>query len=169
MVIKTEDLIIRTVSNNDLDEVSRMWNFEKGYISLYEAKKVIEQMETNHRKNHLNYIYHLCFGIFEINSNKIIGWCGLDGTKPDKHNNYLIDIFYLVDKEYRNKGYATKCAKKLLELGFVEMQVDKIDGGCVKGNIASQKVLEKIGMKNKTLKDDGSPHYFLTKEEYLNF
>jgi RimJ/RimL family protein N-acetyltransferase len=45
------------------------------------------------------------------------------------------------------------------------MQVGKIDGGCAKENIASQKVLEKIGVKNKTL-EDNVLHYFLTKEEY---
>jgi hypothetical protein len=61
MVFRTKNLIIRTVSNDDLDEVARMWSFEKGCIPLGEAKKVIEQMQTNHRKNHLNLYLSLVF------------------------------------------------------------------------------------------------------------
>ena len=85
MELFTNDLLLKTVINDDINEVARMWNFEKGSISLQEAQEAIDYMQDNHQKNYTGYIYHICFAIFEKGKNSIIGWCGLDG-KPDPEN-----------------------------------------------------------------------------------
>lgn len=164
MELKTKNLVLRTVTHDDIDEVARMWNFEKGEISLDEAEKAINWMNENHKKNKLYNIFHLCFAVFEENSNKIIGWCGLDGRNNSDNN---INIFYLIDKDYRKRGYATECAEKLLEYGFLKMRVTRIDGKCSKENIGSKKILQKIGMNNQIVEEDGSHHYFITFEDYI--
>ena len=123
-------------------------------------------MEENHKLNCLHKIVHVCFAVFELDCDRIIGWCGLGTGHPESMDKNRIEIFYLLDKNYRRKGYATECATKLLEYGFLEMQVDRIVGGCAKENIGSQRVLEKIGMKNKIIRADGSPHYSLNLIEY---
>ena len=51
MELKTKNLILKTVTYEDLDEVARMWNFKKGKISASEAKKAIDWMNGNHKKN----------------------------------------------------------------------------------------------------------------------
>ena len=108
MEIYTNDLLLKTVTNEDINEVARMWNFEKGCISLKEAQEAINYMQYNHKQNHTGHIHHLCFAIYEKNENNIIGWCGLDGIcSPGKTT-----IFYLIDADYRNKGYATQCANR---------------------------------------------------------
>ncbi len=164
----TRNLVLRTVTHNDIEEVARMWEFEKGPISLEDAKKAIDGMEDNHKKNTLNKIFHICFAIFESGSNKILGWCGLGTGHPESLDKDHADIFYLIDKDYRRKGYGTECGMRLLEYGFLEMQVDRINGGCAKDNIGSKKILDKIGMKNQILRENGSYHYFLTKSDYYN-
>lgn len=171
MELKTKNLIIRTVTYDDLNEVARMWNFEKGEISLEEAEKAINWMKKNHEQNKLHKIVHICFAIFESNKNRIIGWCGLDGRNSDNENKNTVDIFYLIDKDYRRRGYATECAKKVLEYGFTKMGISKIDGKCDINNIGSQKILEKIGMKKISMeqvenKEDLSLHYFMTFTDY---
>ena len=143
MELKTKNLILKTVTYDDLNEVARMWNFEKGEISAEEAKKAIDWMKKNHEQNQFQKIIHMCFAIFINNTNRIIGWCGLDGRSSEN----TVNLFYLIDKEYRRRGYATECAKKVLEYGFANMGLDRIDGECAKDNIGSQKILEKIGMK----------------------
>jgi hypothetical protein len=50
MELHTEDLILRTVTVNDIEEVARKWEFEKGAISKGEAQKAIEYMQNNHKK-----------------------------------------------------------------------------------------------------------------------
>lgn len=161
MELETENLLLRTVTYDDISEVARMWNFGKGKISLDKAKEAIDWMKENHEKNKKGQIIHICFAIFEKNSDEIIGWCGLDG----RHDN-LVSIFYLIDKKYRRRGYATECANKILEYGFIIMGVNRIDGKCNNENIGSKKVLEKIGMKKLDIDKDGSFHYFITLDSY---
>lgn len=143
MELKTKRLILKTVTYDDLDEVSRMCNFEKGEISVEEAKKAVDWMNGNHERNRLHKIAHICFAIFE-NNDRIIGWCGLDGGYGSNKDKNKIEILYSIGKNYRKRGYATECAKKLLEYGFLKMEVSRIDGGCAKDNIGSKKVLERI-------------------------
>jgi RimJ/RimL family protein N-acetyltransferase len=161
MELYTKDLILKTVTVNDIEEVARMWAFEKGSISMDEAQKAIEYMQNNHKQNKMGYIYHLCFAVFEKGKNSIIGWCGLDGKSTGK-----LHIFYLIDGNYRNKGFATQCATKLLSYAFDEVQVPYINGGCDKNNIASYKVMEKVGMKQNGFEDNGDPLFFIDDKLY---
>lgn len=76
---------------------------------------------------------------------KFIGQCGLKYSQ-DK-NEY--DIGFRFYKDYWNKGFATETAKKCLDFGFTELGIEKVVGRAMKENIASIKVLKKIGMKFK--------------------
>ena len=109
----------------------------------------------------MGYIYHLCFAVFEKGKSNIIGWCGLDGRISGK-----LHIFYSIDPGYRNKGYATQCAGKLLWYTFEELQIPFVNGGCGKNNIASYKVMEKIGMKQSGFEDNGDPLFFIDADLY---
>ena len=100
MELYTKDLLLKTVTIDDIEEVTRMWEFEKG-------------------------------------KHKIIGWCGLDGKTAGK-----LHIFFLIDKNYKNKGYATQNAGKLLSYAFDEAYVPFVNGGCDKDNTASYKVMQ---------------------------
>jgi RimJ/RimL family protein N-acetyltransferase len=161
--LHTADLTLRTVRAIDLNEVARMWEFEKCTISLEEAHRAIIYMFNNHLQKKPGCIYHLCLAVFEKNTNKIIGWCGLDGKTSDK-----LDVFYLIDSEYRNRGYATQCAERLLSYAFHEACVPYVNGGCDKDNIASIKVMTKIGMKQDGTEKNGDPLFYISKEQYLN-
>lgn len=154
--LRTDDLLLRTVVDDDIDEVARMWKFEQGEISSDEAKKAIEYMQNNHKQNRTGFIKHLCFAIFEKGKNSIIGWCGIDGT----------DIFYLIDSAYRNKGYATQCALKLLEYAFEVAKIERVFGGCDKDNISSFKVLTKSGMVIFEIEENGDPRFFIDNDIY---
>ena len=156
MELYTEDLILRTVTTDDIEEVARMWEYEKGTITMDDAQKAIAYMQNNHKKNETGHIYHLCLAVFEKRCNTIIGWCGLDGMTEGK-----LHIFYLIDTNFRNKGYATQCAAKLLSYAFNDVHVPFVNGGCDKNNIASYRVMEKIGMKQNAFEDNGDPLFYI--------
>ncbi|MCL2003176.1 MAG: GNAT family N-acetyltransferase [Oscillospiraceae bacterium] len=162
MELFTKDLLLRTVKDSDIDEVARMWEFEKGAVSVAEAQKAIEYMQDNHKYNKTGYIYHLCLAVFEKGKNEIIGWCGLDGKTDGR-----LHIFFLVDEEYRNRGYATQCAEKLLSYAFNEAHVKFINGGCDKNNIASFKVMTKIGMQQSGFEENGDPLFYIDDAVYF--
>ena len=161
MELRTKDLTLRMVGYEDIGEVARMWSFENGTIPLDEAEKAIEYMQNNHMQNKMGQIYHLCFAIFKKEKNKIIGWCGLDGKTDGK-----LYIFYSIDAAYRNRGFATQCAERLLSYAFNEARVPYVNGGCDKHNIASYKVMVKIGMKKNGFEENGDPLFFIDNELY---
>jgi len=161
MELYTKDLLLKNVTADDIDEVARMWAFEKGSISKEEAQGAIDYMQNNHKKNDFGHIYHLCFAVFEKDEHSIIGWCGLDGKTADK-----LHIFFLIDKDYRNKGYATQCANRLLSYAFNDAHVPFVNGSCDKNNIASFKVMVKVGMCEKGVEENGDPIFFIDEDIY---
>ena len=72
-----------------------------------------------------------------------IGWCGL------KYRSDLeeIDLGYRLMKNAWGKGLATEAARQTLAYGFDELKLDLVTARAHIENIASQKVLEKIGMQ----------------------
>ena len=77
------------------------------------------------------------------NSNEFIGWCGLKYRPELKET----DLGYRLFKNAWGKGYATEAAKATLDHGFNELKLPVITGRAHIENIASLKVLEKIGMQ----------------------
>jgi RimJ/RimL family protein N-acetyltransferase len=75
--------------------------------------------------------------------NEFIGWCGLKHL-PEKNE---IDLGYRFIKTAWGKGYGTESATHTLEYGFNTLQIPLITGKAHVENIASLKILEKIGMK----------------------
>jgi [ribosomal protein S5]-alanine N-acetyltransferase len=71
-----------------------------------------------------------------------IGWCGLK-YRPEVDE---IDLGYRLKQKAWGKGFATEAAQHSLEHGFARLHLKLITGRAHIENIASIKVLEKIGM-----------------------
>ena len=102
------------------------------------AKKIIENIILPQYKNDLGR-----WAVFTKNNSSFIGWCGLKHI-PDP---CIIDLGYRFLKNSWGKGFAAEAASYTLEYGFKNLLIDVITGRAHIENIASQKVLEKIGMK----------------------
>lgn len=90
--------------------------------------------------------------VIEKITDKFIGWCGLKYSPENDE----YDIGFRFFQDYWNKGFATETARKCLEHGFNDLNIEKIVGRAMKENTASIKVLEKTGMKfKKTFDFDG--------------
>jgi len=75
--------------------------------------------------------------------NEFIGWCGLK-FRPEINET---DLGYRFIKSTWGKGYATEAASATLDHGFKKLKLPLITGRAHIDNIASIKVLEKIGMQ----------------------
>ena len=75
--------------------------------------------------------------------NKVIGFSGLKWDSEIEET----DIGYRFLPEYWGKGIATESCIPLLQYGFDDLELEQIVGLTYPENIASCKVLEKIGMK----------------------
>jgi RimJ/RimL family protein N-acetyltransferase len=61
----------------------------------------------------------------------------------------IIQIGYTIAKRTWGRGYATEMADALLRYGFVDLGLDRIAGMATLANVASQRVLHKIGLERR--------------------
>ncbi len=151
MEFLTNDLILRTVTDGDMEEIARMWEYPHE-TTADKAREALQSMEAVHKKNRKKSICHLCLGVFlKDRPDVIIGWCGLDG---EAENGKTV-LFYMIDQKYRNQGYATQCAVQLINYAFEDMGYDIIYGGCARDNAGSYRVMQKAGMIQRGFYENG--------------
>ncbi len=86
------------------------------------------------------------FAIILKEQARLIGNCGIRMRGLDAHE---ADIGYELDSRYWGQGYATEAARALLAFGFGELRLHRIWAYCIAENVASARVLQKIGMQRE--------------------
>ena len=56
------------------------------------------------------------------------------------------NVGYFMNRSYWGKGYMTEAVKLVIDFGFSQLGMHKISASCIKGNIASEKIMIKCGM-----------------------
>jgi ribosomal-protein-alanine N-acetyltransferase len=152
-LIETNRLRIREFNSSDCAMVhayanDSLINHFLGFDSIATeegAKDYIETAISNSQKEQ-RLSYKLAM---EIKPNQeIAGSCWLDISDL---NNPIASIGYFVNKHQWGKGYATEMVYALLEFAFHKLTLNKVWATCDADNIASRKVLEKIGFKQEGL------------------
>ena len=62
------------------------------------------------------------------------------------------EIYYSFLPRYWGKGYATEAVKSIINFGFQELKLHRMEAGVATENMRSIKILEKIGMRREGLK-----------------
>ncbi len=60
--------------------------------------------------------------------------------------NHLAELGYWIGKPYWNKGYCTEAARALVNLGFDDLALNRIQARHMTSNPASGRVMKKVGM-----------------------
>jgi [ribosomal protein S5]-alanine N-acetyltransferase len=105
--------------------------------TVEDATKILQDIILPQYQNNLGR-----WAIHVKGSNEFIGWCGLK-YRPELDE---IDLGYRLLQKAWGKGYATEAAQHTLDYGFSELKLKLITGRAHIENLASIKVLEKIGM-----------------------
>lgn len=107
--------------------------------NIDETKSVIEPWIA---ANNLNEIKSYTFAIETKSDNTFIGLFGLKlGHKKYKRG----EVWYKIHVNHWNKGYATESLRAIIDFGFENLKLHRIEAGCAVENIGSIKVLEKVG------------------------
>lgn len=163
--IETERLIIKPYCMDDIDDLYKVYSDEEvmsyipgGVMSYQWVKDLIKWMvEYCYEKNTPENIIKFGTSVVDKERRKVIGWCGL-GSLDCKLED--IEIFYGLSSEYWGQGLATEAAMAMIHYGFNTIGLKRIIAVVNPNNIASKKVIEKIGMKFKRNLKVDDPNYF---------
>jgi ribosomal-protein-alanine N-acetyltransferase len=84
------------------------------------------------------------FAVTLKSTGQLIGSCGVRRDSPMAREG---DMGYEFDPKHWGNGYATEAARAVLDFGFSHMDLQRVSAWCIAENLASARVLEKIGMK----------------------
>jgi RimJ/RimL family protein N-acetyltransferase len=104
------------------------------------------------------------WAVHQKEDNAFIGWCGLK-YRPELEE---IDLGYRFMQTAWGKGFATEAAQETLAYGFKKLYLSLITGRAHIENLASIRVLEKIGMEyiGDGIVDDCPVKTFTMKNPY---
>jgi RimJ/RimL family protein N-acetyltransferase len=98
-------------------------------------------------------------------SEELVGGAALVGISLMRHE---AELSYWCTPAHWGKGITTEAALRLVQYGFEEMELRRITSTCLAANVASRRVMEKVGMKyERTTREDISKSGKL--EEVLNY
>jgi ribosomal-protein-alanine N-acetyltransferase len=86
---------------------------------------------------------HYELGMMLAATGELVGTAGIRWESP---NNREASMGYILRRDCWGKGYTTEAAQALLRLGFELMGAHRVFATCDIENLASARVLEKIGM-----------------------
>lgn len=89
---------------------------------------------------------HYQFAVVLKAEDRLIGGCGINISNPDHREGW---IGYGFNRHFWGQGYATETTRALLAFGFSQLKLHRIFATRDLANIASARVLEKIGMQRE--------------------
>ncbi|MEG4580856.1 GNAT family N-acetyltransferase [Microcoleus sp. MON1_C5] len=158
--IETARLYLRQFTPDDLDDLYRIYSDPEimKYLSGVRTREATEIAIYTMLKRWEENNFGMWAVVHKIDG-KMIGRCGLcflDGTSE-------VELGYALDKVYWNQGLATEASLASLNYGFEILKLDRIVAIARPENIASQRVIQKVGMKYEK-----NAHYYETDVVYYS-
>jgi RimJ/RimL family protein N-acetyltransferase len=146
LIIETEQLVLRPFTASDAGRVQELAG-DKDIASTtlniphpYEDGMAEEWLATH--QDRFRKGESAIFAITHRDSAELIGAIGLEIARD--HNR--AEMGYWIGKPYWNNGFCTEAAHAIVEYGFSELGIRRIQATHLKRNPASGRVMQKIGM-----------------------
>jgi RimJ/RimL family protein N-acetyltransferase len=178
--LETERLRLRDWRESDLEPFAAM-NADPVVMRHFPSVQTREQSDASVRRcQKIPETYP--FGVFAAETKadgRFIGFIGLAIPRFEAHFTPCVEIGWRLRADVWGQGLATEGAKRVLELGFGAANLTQIVAMTTLENIASQRVMQKIGMVHDPKEDFDHPElaeghrlrrhvlYRLTRERWL--
>lgn len=143
VVIETERLLLREWEESDAigfyemnaDAEVLKYTGDTPFDSIEDASKFIRDYAEYERHGYGRWAVVL------KSDARFIGFCGLKMNEESQ-----VDLGFRFIRKYWRQGYATEAAQACLDFGLNELGIKEIVGRAMPENVASIRVLQKIGM-----------------------
>lgn len=144
---ETERLILRPTVEEDASFLVELLNTPKWlqYIGDRKVRSIEDAKEyvKNKIRPQLERLGYANYTVIRKSDGAKLGSCGL----YDREGLKGVDIGFAFLPQFEKQGYAFESASKIKEVGFQVFNIEEISAITTKENIASQKLLEKLGLK----------------------
>ena len=153
-MLKSKRLHIRELTSEDIDNVHELHSLpetdEFNTLGIPENIQTTENILTEwlilqKQEPRISYI----FSIDKTENNNFVG---LIAINLGKTNYKTAEVWFKIHKDHWRKGYTTEALTRLLDFGFNDLKLHRIEAGCAVENIASIKTLEKAGFTREGMK-----------------
>ncbi|PWJ42606.1 GNAT family N-acetyltransferase [Sediminitomix flava] len=146
-IFETERLFLRPANEEDATFYLELMNSPKyiEFIGDRNVRSVSDAIDYIREKIYPQYerLGYSAYTVIRKSDGKKIGTCGL----YDRIGIEGIDIGFGFLPQFEKQGYAFEAASKLKEVAFEAFGITTISGITTKENFASQKLLERLGLK----------------------
>lgn len=144
----TKRLNLKLIAKSDLEKIHELHSLPETDKfntlgipeNISETEKIVDELiMKNNIKKKTNFTFKV-----ELNEEKqFIGLISINLGNPKFKN---AEVWYKFHSNFWGKGYATESLNRILEFGFNELKLHRIEAGCAIDNIGSIRTLEKVGM-----------------------
>lgn len=177
VIIETQRLKLMGYSSQDMTFIFE--NFSREEIKKILGHRTDEDYQIEEYKYKNGYAsYNRAFILFlltEKTTNAIIGRCGLHNWNKEHHR---AEIGYRIsDENFKRKGFMTEAVSSLIDYGFYELNLHRIEALVGSNNIPSLKIIESHHFTKEGLlrqhyfvadKFEDSVVYSLLYKEYID-
>jgi len=146
-ILETQRLELHKISVADAPFYVKLLNSESWLQYIGDRKvRSVEDAETYIKKNYLPSYEKFGYGSYTVRlkeNGKTIGACGLYKRETLEHP----DIGFAFLQEFIGKGYGYEAASAVMDYAINTLGFDTILGFTVEYNVASIKLLEKLGLE----------------------
>lgn len=148
-ILETKRFVLRQLKHDDskeifqyfsMDEVTKFYDLES-FTNIEQAEELIRRWNQRFKKNQ-----GIRWGITLRSESRVIGTCGFHSWMK---NHYKAEIGYELTPEYWRQGFMTEVIQKIIEFGFNNLGLNRIDAFVEPENTGSRKVLEKVGLREE--------------------
>jgi [ribosomal protein S5]-alanine N-acetyltransferase len=147
-ILNTDRLDLVEIKQSHLGDLYKLFsdeNVTRFYNLLplkneQEAQKSIDWFQTRFKDK-----LGIRWGIAFKGQQNIIGTVGFNNYCKQHRAN----IGYDLQTEHWNNGFITEALKTVINFGFSQLEINRIEAEVMIGNIVSEKVLEKLNFKNE--------------------
>ena len=157
-MIETQRLLLRGWRDDDLKPFAEM-NADARVMRYFPATLTEEETRSGMHRMIASLEQHgFCFWAAEIKeSHEFAGFIGLSVPSFEAHFTPCVEIGWRLRAEFWNRGLATEGARAALRWGFSSRELHEIVSFTASGNLASRRVMEKIGMRRNPEDDFDYP------------
>lgn len=147
---------LRTLTVDDANEMVQLLLRNREYWSIYEPRHrdsyftaAVQREKIRESIYQAKENREYSFGIFEHETNKLIGHISMYGIKRLPFLSGLVG--YSIDEAFIGKGIATEAVKLVTAFGFEQLRLHRLEAYVSPQNTGSIRVLEKAGFFNEGL------------------